>query len=480
MTQESPKQAMRRREFFQKSLAAGSLLLAPSLIGACSTSTSTSTSATASGASTSIKRGGKLRVGFVGGGDLETLDPQSALNDVDFGRGLNLYDRITHFMPDMSVENLLAESFEPNSTGTAWQLKLKSGVTFHNGKPLTANDALFSFQRIVTKKLTGASRLTAVDWKNAKVTGTLTLLLPMLQPWIDLPAMFAEVYDSILPEGTTNFKHPIGTGPFKFVEWHQGQQSLFVKNPDYFISGKPYVDELSCVSIPDNTSRLQALQSGQIDAMAQIDFAQAKSLANSSTIKLVVAKTDYNVPIYMRMDQEPFTDNRVREAMRLLADRPQLVADCFFDYGTIANDLFGKGVPYYDGSLPQRVYDPEKAKSLLKQAGRPGRADLELVHVNGGTRHARVCDRLRAAGEGRWRDHQACSDAGVDILRSPVLPEGSLWPKQLAGHHPNHVVLLVHQNGAVQRNGLEQPWLGQGFLSGRGHAGPCQAPADLP
>lgn len=375
MTHESPKQGMGRREFFQKTAAAGSLLLAPGLLAACSTGTTTSAT---SSASTTIKRGGKLRVGFVGGGDLETLDPQAALNDVDFGRGLNLYDRITHFMPDMSVENLLAESFEPNSTGMAWQLKLKSGVTFHNGKPLTANDALYSFQRIVTKKLMGASRLTAVDWKNAKVTGNLTVLLPMLQPWIDLPAMFAEVYDSILPEGTTSFKHPIGTGPFKFVEWHQGQQSLFVKNPDYFITGKPYVDELYCVSIPDNSSRLEALQSGQIDAMAQIDFAQAKALAHSSSIKLVVADTDYNVPIYMRMDQEPFTDNRVREAMRLLADRPQLVEDCFFNYGTIANDLFGKGVPYYDSSLPQRVYDPDKAKALLKQAGHPDGLNLTL------------------------------------------------------------------------------------------------------
>jgi peptide/nickel transport system substrate-binding protein len=373
---ESPKQGMGRREFLQKGLAAGTILLTPSLLAACGNSSSAGTSTTA--AAGAVKRGGKLRVGFVGGGDLETLDPQSALNDVDFGRGLNLYDRITHFLPDMSVGNLLAESFEPNSAGTAWQLKLKSGVTFHNGKPLTANDVLYSYQRIVTKNLMGASRLTSVDWKHAKVTSNLTLLMPMLQQWIDLPAMFAEVYDSILPEGTTSFKHPIGTGPFKFVEWHQGQQSLFVKNPDYFISGLPYVDELEEVSIPDNTSRLEALQAGQIDAMASMDFAQAKSLANSPTIKLVVADTDYNVPIYMRTDRAPFTDNRVREAMRLLANRPQMVADCFFEFGTIANDLFGKGVPYYDNGIPQRVYDPEKAKALLKQAGHPDGLNLTL------------------------------------------------------------------------------------------------------
>lgn len=377
MTDELPKQGMGRREFLQKSVAAGSLILTPSLLAAIGSPASATTARSAPRV-VKPKKGGKLRVGFVGGGDLETLDPQSSLNDVDFGRGLNLFDRITHFLPDMSVGNLLAESFEPNAAGTAWNLKLKSGVTFHNGKPLTAHDVLFSYQRIVTKNLAGASRLTSVDWKHVKVTSDLTLLMPMLQRWVDLPAMFAEVYDSILPEGTTSFKHPIGTGPFKFVEWQQGSQSLFVRNPDYFMPGLPYVDELEEVSIPDNTSRLEALQSGQVDAIASLDFAQAKSLVGSSSVKLVIAETDYNVPIYMRTDREPFKDNRVREAMRLLANRPQLTADCFFEFGQVANDLFGKGVPYYDSTIPQRVYDPEKAKSLIKAAGHRDGLDLTL------------------------------------------------------------------------------------------------------
>ena len=121
--------------------------------------------------------------------------------------------------------------------------------------------------------------------------------------------MFAEVYDSIIPEGTTSFKHPIGTGPFKFVEWQPGVQSRFVKNPDYFISGKPYVDELECLSIPDSSSRLEALQAGDIDAMISVEFSQAKALQGSPSVKLVIADTDYVVPIYMRTDRAPFTDN---------------------------------------------------------------------------------------------------------------------------------------------------------------------------
>jgi peptide/nickel transport system substrate-binding protein len=370
---------MNRRDFIRKGITAGTLIVTPSLLAACGSSTSSLNKTTST---SKIKRGGKLRVGFVGGGDLETLDAQSALNDIDFGRGLNLYDRLCRFTPELGVDNLLAESFEPNSTGMAWQLKLKSGITFHNGKPLTTNDVLWSIRRIIDKNLTGASRLSSVDIKNAKVTGDLTMVFPLHSPWADLPAMFAEVYDSIYPENMTDFKHPIGTGPFKFVEWHPGQQSLFVKNPDYFISGMPYVDELECVSIPDSSARLEALQAGNIDAMISVDFSQARALASSSGVKLVVADTDYVVPIYMRTDRPPFTDNRVREAMRLLANRPQLVSDSYINYGTIANDLFGKGVPYYDNAIPQRVYDPDKAKFLLKQAGHPDGLNLTLYTSN--------------------------------------------------------------------------------------------------
>ncbi len=221
--------------------------------------------------------------GFVGGGANETLDPQLATADIDFARGLNLYDRVTHFMPDLSVQNLLAESLEPNSAGTAWQIKLKSGVTFHDGKPLTADDVLYSYRRIIAKNLNGASRLASIDIANAKKTDNLTVLLPLKQPFADLPAMLAEVYQSIIPDGTTTFTKPNGTGPFKFEQWSPGNSSVFSKNPHYFITGKPYLSGLKLVSIEDNTSRLQALQASQIDAMVNLEFVQAKAHASDPT-----------------------------------------------------------------------------------------------------------------------------------------------------------------------------------------------------
>ena len=358
-----------RRRFLQAGLAGGAALAVPGLLSACSSSSTTSATSTTPASSGAIKRGGTMIAGFVGGGANETLDPQLATADIDFARGLNLFDRVTHFMPDLSVQNLLAESLEPNTAGTAWQIKLRSGVTFHDGKPLTADDVLYSYRRIISKNLIGASRLTSIDIANAKKTNDLTVVLPLKHPFADLPAMLAEVYLSIIPDGTTKFTQPNGTGPFKFESWSAGNSSLFSKNDNYFISGKPYLSTLKLVSIEDNTSRLQALQAGQIDAMVNVEFVQAKAHANDPAIKLVIADTDYVVPIYVRTDRAPFTDNRVREALRLAADRSQLLSDVYLNYGSLGNDLFGHGVPYYDTSIPQRPHDPEKAKALLKQAG---------------------------------------------------------------------------------------------------------------
>jgi peptide/nickel transport system substrate-binding protein len=353
---------LRRREFLQRGAAAGAALALPGFA---------SQSALAAVGETP-KRGGKLIVGFVGGGDKETLDPHLALADIDFARGLNLFDRLTHFMPDLSVKPLLAESLEPNSKGTLWQIKLRSGVTWHDGKPFTADDVLYTYRRIIGKKLIGASRLSSLDMARAKKVNDLTITLPLKSPFADLPAMLAEVWLSIVQNGATKFTNPVGTGPFKFTSWSPSRQSVFSKNENYFASGKPYLDQLQMVSIEDNTARLNALLNGQIHALVNLDFVQAKAHKNDKSLNLIVAKAPFTVPIYMRLDREPFKDKRVRQALRLVVDREQLVENVLSGFGTVGNDLFGKGTPNYASSLPQRPHDPEKAKSLLKQAGHDG------------------------------------------------------------------------------------------------------------
>ena len=455
-------------EFLQRGAAAGAALALPGFA---------SQSALAA-IGESPKRGGKLIVGFVGGGDKETLDPHLALADIDFGRGLNLFDRLTRFMPDLSVQPLLAESLEPNSKGTLWQIKLRSGVTWHDGKPFTADDVLYTYRRIIGKKLIGASRLSALDLAGAKKVNDLTISLPLKSPFADLPAMLAEVWLSIVQNGATKFTNPIGTGPFKFTSWSPSRQSLFSKNENYFVSGKPYLDQVQMVSIEDNTARLNALLNGQIDALVNLDFVQAKAHKDDKNLNLIVAKAPFTVPIYMRLDREPFKDKRVRQALRLVVDREQLVQNVLSGFGTVGNDLFGKGTPNYASSIPQRKHDPERAKALLKQAGHDG---LNLTLYTSSAAPGMLESATAFAQQAK------AANVNIKLIKTPAdtYYSGQYYLKVAMGQTNYQGIIPVTwadrtaQRRAVQRDGLEAALVRQGLREGRGHGQPRQAEADL-
>lgn len=129
--------------------------------------------------------------------------------------------------------------------------------------------------------------------------------------------------------------HPVGTGPFIFRSLIQGQYGSFARNPHYWDHGKPYVDKLTIYSLADDTARLNALLGGQIDVMAQMPFAQARTgLSNSFHLLRSPGLSAY--AFYMAVDQAPFTDVRVRQALRLLADRQQLIDVALDGFGTVA------------------------------------------------------------------------------------------------------------------------------------------------
>jgi len=318
------------------------------------------------------KRGGKLRVAHVGGGVSETLDPHAGVSVIDASRATNLFDRLARLAPNGAYELELAESFEPNAKATEWTVRLRSGVTWHDGKPLTADDMIYTLKRIGSPKstLSGASTMAVIDLARIKKLDTLTVRLPLKHPIAELPDSFTIFYMQIVQNGATNFKHPIGTGPFMYQSFTPGQSSLFVRNPHYWKPGRPYVDQLEMLSIPDNSARLNALLGGQVDCVENLSFAQAKSQMNAEQIAVLNAPGSNIIPILMACDLDPFKDVRVRQAMRLIADRPALLNAAQLGFGNVGNDLFGRGLPSYDNTLPQRMADIEKAKFLLKAAGK--------------------------------------------------------------------------------------------------------------
>ena len=368
--------SLSRRELLRSALLAG---VSIPILGAVScTSNGSSTSTLTPTATAAIKKGGTLRAAISGGSSSDTLDCQAAITTIDFARIFQLNEPLIGFGADAHLVPVLAEELTPSADATLWTLKLKQGITFHDGKPLTADDVIFSFQRIVNPKapLPGAVPMSAVDVAGMKKIDDLTVQIPCKTPYAILDQLVANYYYNIVPQGYDP-KKPVGTGPFKFQSFTPGQESTFVRNPNYWRTGEPYVDTVVITDFADETAQLNALNGGQADMVNQLSASGAASLSTSGAASVVSPGGGW-VPFTMRVDADPFTDPKVRQAFRLMVDREQMMQVVFGGHGTVGNDVFSIYDPAYDSSLPQRTYDPEQAKSLLKSAGVDG-LKIDLV-----------------------------------------------------------------------------------------------------
>jgi peptide/nickel transport system substrate-binding protein len=156
-----------------------------------------------------------------------------------------------------------------------------------------------------------------------------------------------------------------------------GQQSVFVRNPHYFKSGLPHLDQLTIIDFSADTAAFSALQSGQLDVYSQATLTLANQIKSSSALKALVSLPGQWTPFTMRVDMPPFNDVRVRQAFRLLVDRPQLIGLSLSGFGSVGNDVFSQWDPCYARNL-HRDQDISQAKFLLKQAGHDGLA-VQLV-----------------------------------------------------------------------------------------------------
>jgi len=325
------------------------------------------------------RRGGRLRAGYVGGGTSQTLDPNNPAATIEGGRTGLIYDRLVRLNYPYVLEYRLARSFEPyRNRPDEWIIRLRRGVTWHDGSPFTADDVLYTLNRVRNPKngLQGRNVTDMIDFPRVKKLDRWTLRIPLKRANSEFPYFFWDPNWNIVKNGTTDFNKPNGTGPFVFDSWTPGQRTLVKRNPNYWEPGVPYVDEVALLEIPDQTARLNALLSGQIDWMESPTYTQVRANRSSRNARMIEALGQSIIPIYMAVTLRPFRDVRVRQAMRLIADRPALVQAAQLGFGDIGNDLFGKGVRFYHEGLPQRRQDIDRAKSLLRAAGQ---SDLRVT-----------------------------------------------------------------------------------------------------
>jgi peptide/nickel transport system substrate-binding protein len=374
-------QPLSRRRFLTGSTAALATLGAGGLLAACGSatpSTTTTSSPATSVATARPRRGGTLRAALSGGSSSDTLDAQQGINNVDFARILQLYNPLVGYTPDVVPELALAEEITPNANATVWTVRTKQGVLFHNGKELTADDVLFSINRIVRNNYPGASMLVGLKINEAKKLDTYTVSLPFSAPYASLVEAMAgyEYYLNIVPVGYDP-KHPIGTGPFMYKSFTPGLQSTFVRNPHYWESPGPYFDQVVITDYPDETTQINALEGGSADVVNLLS-ASASTSVKSAGYGVLVSPAGGFTPFTMRVDVAPFNDVNVRQALRYIAGRHEMRDVVFDGDGLLGNDIFSIYDPEYDHSIPQRHEDFAHAKFLLKKAGQE-HLTVELV-----------------------------------------------------------------------------------------------------
>lgn len=405
-------QGISRRQFIATGVAgAGALALS-----ACSSASSPSSGAAAKASSKPV-HGGTFTVGMITGGTAETLNPGLAIALVDTLRCEQLYNLLFDVGADIkTLIPRLATGAEPNKDATVWTFHLRPGVEWHDGKAFGADDLVYNFQLWGTSSnYNHALFASIVDFTGVRARGPLTVEVPMLRPVAQFPSILSFSEPFIVQAGATNASfhtHPIGTGPFKFESFVPGSQSTFVRNPNYWEGGgKPYVDRLVIdSSFTNDTARANALLGGEVNIISVVAPSVASAQKSNPKIKLLYSHSPDPYVILMRVDKGPFTDVRVRQALKLMADRPAIVRDALDGWAVPANDLIGVGTQYYlDLPVPQQ--DIDKAKSLLKAAGQ---SDLAFSLP--------TSDALPGFIEAATIYAQQCSQAGVKVTVDTIPP----------------------------------------------------------
>jgi peptide/nickel transport system substrate-binding protein len=337
------------------------------------------------------RRGGRLRLGIVDGSQSGNLDVHRPIGS-GIIRGFALYSKLWEWSEHMTPELALAEEVSINANASAFTIRLRKGLEFHNGKTIGADDLIFSARRLSDPQLASpyAALIQHIDRDNIVKLDERTVRIPIRggRGFLALPDGWVN-FGGIVPLDYHPVTNPVGAGPYRIKQFTPGQRSLFTRFENYFKPGQPYADELEIIEFKDQTSRMAALQAGQIDTAYAISPEQIVPLRASGRAGIVISRTHGWQGFEMNLDAEPFRDVRVRQAFRLLANRQELVERALGGQGRIANDLYSPLDPTFNNTIAQRPYDLAQAKSLLQAAGK-GNLSLELAAGPGGSAAAQV------------------------------------------------------------------------------------------
>ncbi len=325
------------------------------------------------------KSGGIMRLGQGHGSTTDSLDPATFENGFTSVLGVAFADHLTEVGPDGQLRGELAESFEASADAATWRFKLRSGITFHNGKSLTTEDVIDSFNHHRGEESKSAAKglLTAVESITADGD---TVVFKLTDGNADFPFIASDYHFAIRPsngDGTIDWASGVGTSSFVLNHFEPGVRAEYTKNPNIWKEGVGFVDELLQLSIIDVTARQNALMNGDVDVIDRVDPKTVHLLEKVPTVRILESTGTLHYTFPMRLDVEPFGNYDLRMALKLSVKRQELVDKILLGHGVIGNDTpISTANPYHNGEMAQREFDPEKAAHHYKKSGHSGAIQL--------------------------------------------------------------------------------------------------------
>jgi peptide/nickel transport system substrate-binding protein len=353
------------------------------------------------------------RVVRLGIQQIAQTDPALISSDSEVLIANQVYDYLVDIDAQNRISPRLATDWSVSPDGLTYTFNLARGVSFHDGSPLTAEDVVWTFNRLrdPASGYPTADLYSEITDIHAFGDDQVVFTLAKTNPFFlfDLSDNHALILDSATNDPSKDFN---GTGPFKVVEYVPPDRITMEANPDYF-KGAPRVDGLEVTFFSDISSAVEALQGGQIDFVMGLSTPQYDNLRQAAGVQTQIVKTNAFVAIRLRMDETPGDDPRVIRALNLATDREALFDVVQRGYGSVGGStpIGPLYTDYYDPSITPPARDPQAARDLLDQAGYPDGLRLDMYMLNTGN-----FPDLGAALKAQW------AEAGIDVALQ-LVPE---------------------------------------------------------
>ncbi len=390
-----------RREFMIRSSA---LLAAGSMGG---------TSSYAFAQQSEPRQGGFMKLGVQNASQNDSLDPgtwTTSFTGASFGGAV--YNNLVEILPDGSIIGDLAESWEASDAAKVFRFKLRPGVTFHHGKSLDSEDVRQSFLHHMKPDSSSGARAIVQQIETVETEGDDVIIFTLSDGNADFPYLVSTWQLAIFPAlegGGIDIESGKGTGAFTLESFEPGIATRLRRNPNYHKNNMPYLDEIEFLSLPEMTARLNALLTGEVDFIQDIDVRNLRLIENSPDFEIQRVRSLRHATFDMDTRVAPFDNPDVRLALKYALDREDIIEKVFMGEGSIGNDVpVAPIMPFYR-EFPQRTYDIEKAKEHLAKAG------LDSVSVDLSVADNAFAGAIEAAV--LYQSHAAPAGININIVR---------------------------------------------------------------